>query len=123
MKRILLVDDSKVSIRLFTALLEGPAYEIVVVETGREALSHCAEHKPDLVILDLRLPGMDGFEVARRLKGAEATRKIPIVAVTAYGHGHATDEAMAAGIDRFMAKPFSGVALRETIADFLGTGG
>ena len=63
----------------------------------------CADDKPDLVLLDLHLPEMNGFEVARRLKSNDRTRDIPILAVTAYGHGHATDEALTAGVDRFMA--------------------
>jgi CheY-like chemotaxis protein len=118
MKRILIVDDSHVSVRLFTALLEGPNYELSVASTGLDALRICATRHPDLILLDLHLPEMDGFEVARRLKGDSSTRHIPILAVTAYGHGHATDEARGAGVDHFMAKPFSGVALREAVAAF-----
>jgi CheY-like chemotaxis protein len=119
MKQILIVDDSHISARLFTALLEGPGYEVRVVSTGEDALQACASSKPDLVLLDLLLPNMDGFEVARRLKGDAATRHIPILAVTAYGHGHATDQAMLAGVDHFLAKPFSGVVLREVVAGFM----
>lgn len=116
MKKILIVDDSSISVRLFTALLEGPSYQLKVAADGVAALHACAADKPDLVLLDLHLPEMNGFEVARRLKSDDRTRHIPILAVTAYGHGHATDEALTAGVDRFMAKPFSGVALREMVA-------
>lgn len=119
MKKILIVDDSQMSVRLFTALLESPDYELCVASTGLDALRACASVKPDLVLLDLNLPEMDGFEVARRLKGNEHTRDIPILAISAYGHGHATDDALGAGVDHFMAKPFSGVALREAVASFV----
>lgn len=119
MKKILIVDDSQMSVRLFTALLESPDYELSVASTGLDALRACASAKPDLVLLDLNLPEMDGFEVARRLKGDEHTRDIPILAISAYGHGHATDDALDAGVDRFMAKPFSGIALREAVASFV----
>lgn len=121
MKKILIVDDSHVSVRLFTALLEGPNYELSVASTGAAALSACKSSKPDLILLDLHLPEMDGFEVARRLKGDQSTRDIPILAVTAYGNGQATLEAMGAGADHFLAKPFSGVALREVVAAFVRT--
>jgi CheY-like chemotaxis protein len=119
MKKILIVDDSNISVRLFTALLEGPSYQLKVASDGVAALRACAADRPDLVLLDLHLPEMDGFEVARRLKSDAHTRDIPILAVTAYGHGHATDEALTAGVDCFMAKPFSGVALREMVASLV----
>jgi two-component system cell cycle response regulator len=119
MKRILIVDDSHTSVRLFTALLEGPNYQLSVATSGSEALRACIALKPHLVLLDLHLPGMDGFEVARRLKGDSSTLDIPILAVTAYGHGHANEAALEAGVDQFMAKPFSGVALREAVAAFV----
>lgn len=118
-KKILIVDDSAVSVRLFTALLEGPEYDVYAVNNGRDALVSCAQARPDLILLDLHLPDMDGFEVTRHLKRDQATCGIPIVAVTAYGHGQASDAAMEAGVDEFIAKPFSGVALRETVASFV----
>jgi CheY-like chemotaxis protein len=119
MKKILIVDDSMVSVRLFTALLESPDYELSIATSGRAALDACNSEKPDLILLDLHLPELDGFEVTRRLKGDSRTRHIPILALTAYGHGHATEEAISAGVDHFMAKPFSGVALREIVANFM----
>jgi CheY-like chemotaxis protein len=119
MKKILIVDDSMVSVRLFTALLESPDYELSIATSGRAALDACNSEKPDLILLDLHLPELDGFEVTRRLKGDSRTRHIPILALTAYGHGHATEEAISAGVDHFMAKPFSGVALREVVANFM----
>jgi CheY-like chemotaxis protein len=119
MKKILIVDDSMVSVRLFTALLESPDYELSIATSGRAALDACNSEKPDLILLDLHLPELDGFEVTRRLKGDSRTRHIPILALTAYGHGHATEEAISAGVDHFMAKPFSGVALREIVASFM----
>lgn len=118
-KDILIVDDTPSSARLFVALLESPRYRLRVVRTGLEALAACRESKPDLILLDLLLPEMDGFEVARRLRQQAGTRDIPILAVSAYGHGHATDEALAAGVDSFMGKPFSGVALREAVSAFV----
>jgi CheY-like chemotaxis protein len=116
MKRILIVDDCRVSTRLFMALLETPGYELSVASNGLDALRACEKARPDLILLDLSLPEMDGFEVARRIKGDGRTRDIPIIAVTAYGHDEATDEALEAGADHFMTKPFSGVVLRETVA-------
>lgn len=118
MKTILIVEDSQVSVRLFTALLESPEYQLRVAGTGREALQACASALPDLVVLDLQLPEIDGFEVARRLKGDAKTRNIPILVVTAYGEGDASIECKSVGVDGFMSKPFSGVALREAVAAF-----
>jgi two-component system cell cycle response regulator len=123
MKQILIVDDSHVSVRLFTALLESPNYQVRVASSGKDALALCVSSKPDLVLLDLHLPEMDGFEIARRLKSDARTRDIPILAITAYGHGQATVEALRAGADHFMAKPFSGVELREVVASFVDARG
>lgn len=119
MKKIPIVDDSQLNVRLFTALLTNPEYELRVASNGREALRACAASRPDLVLLDLNLPELNGFEVTRRLKGDESTRRIPIVAVTAHGHGEATEQALVAGADFFMAKPFSATALREAVAAFV----
>ena len=107
MARVLVVDDdSDINLALQSALIVG-GYEAEGVETGAAALEVCAGHCPDLVLLDLMLPDLDGLEVCRRLRAAPATARVPIVFLTAR-----TDEAtrvrgLALGADDYVVKPFS----------------
>ena len=81
--RILVVDDIEANVRLLQAKLEAEYYEVLTAKDGPEALKAAAESRPDIVLLDVMMPGMDGFEVCRRLRADPATRHIPVVMVTA----------------------------------------
>ncbi len=102
--RILVVDDDARNLKLLKALLQAE-YEIVTASSGAEALSISGKIDLDLVLLDIMMPGMDGFEVCRRLKQSEATRLIPVVMVTALDDSEAKVKAIEAGADDFLAKP------------------
>ncbi len=104
-KRVLIVEDDPVSLKLVRDVLQAGGYETEEVTDGEAAVSQAARLKPDLIIMDIRLPGIDGLEATRRLRSDPITAIIPIVAVTA--HAMPEDEARirAAGFDAYFAKP------------------
>ncbi len=102
--RILVVDDHVPSVELLRCLLKPSGYTLSVAETGEEALAMVAADPPDIVLLDVGLPGIDGYEVCRRLKTSEATRAIPVVMVTAHGRDNKA-RALELGADDFLTKP------------------
>jgi putative two-component system response regulator len=102
--RILVVDDDARNLKLLKALLQAE-YEIVTASSGAEALSISRKIDLDLILLDIMMPGMDGFEVCRRLKQSETTRLIPVVMVTALDDSDAKVKAIEAGADDFLTKP------------------
>jgi len=83
--RILIVDDNVQSVELLRALMQAEGYEVVAASNGLEALAQVAAFPPDLILLDIMMPGLDGFTVCRTLKADPATRLIPIVLITALG--------------------------------------
>jgi signal transduction histidine kinase len=102
---ILVVDDEERNIKLLKAMLSLERYKIQEAANGEEALKRVALHEPDLVLLDVMMPGLDGFEVCRRIKGDEKTRIIPIVMVTALREREHRIRALEAGADDFISKP------------------
>jgi adenylate cyclase len=103
--RILVVDDTPQNIKLLEALLEPRGYDVASAQSGEEALASVAVNPPDLVLLDIVMPGTDGYEVCRRLRADERTRAIPVVMITASG-GEQKVKALEAGADDFITKPF-----------------
>jgi len=103
--RILVAEDDPVSLKLVRDVLEANEYETACVTSGEAALRVAAEFKPHLIVMDIRLPGIDGLETARRLKADPATAPVPIIAVTA--HAMPEDEAriLAAGCQAYLPKP------------------
>ncbi len=103
--KILLVDDTPQNIKLLAVLLESWGYETLSAGSGAEALESVAAEKPDLVLLDIVMPGMDGYDVCRQLRADPATRVLPIVMITASG-GQEKVKALEVGADDFITKPF-----------------
>jgi two-component system cell cycle response regulator DivK len=118
-KKILIVDDNPSNLKLFTFLLSSASYALRTAVDAREALAALAEFRPDLVLLDLQLPDMDGLELTRQLKGDPATRDIPIVAVTAYAMKGDEERARAAGVDGYISKPIDKNSFRAAVAAML----
>jgi class 3 adenylate cyclase/CheY-like chemotaxis protein len=104
--RILVVDDLEPNVRLLEAILGAQGYEVVTAASGEAALARVAEGAPDLVLLDLQMPGIDGYEVCRRLRADPATSFLPIVMVTS-SEGEDRVAAIEAGADDFIQKPFN----------------
>ena len=109
--RILVVDDIPANVRLLEAKLSAEYFEVVTASDGPSALAAAADKAPDLILLDVMMPGMDGFEVARRLKDDPKTRHIPIVMVTALSEAKDRVDGLDAGADDFLSKPLNDVAL------------
>jgi class 3 adenylate cyclase/CheY-like chemotaxis protein len=115
---ILVVDDLPQNVKLLDAILSPRGYTVVAAGSGEEALAAVADRPPDLVLLDIMMPRIDGFEVCRRLREDPATRYLPIVMITA----HANEEkvkAIEAGADDFLAKPFDQAELLARVRSLL----
>jgi two-component system cell cycle response regulator len=121
--RILIVDDNATNLKLTAYLVKAKGYEVVTAPDAESALAAIREHAPQLILMDVQLPGIDGLELTRRLKADPATAHILIVAVTAYAMKGDQDKAMTAGCDGYVTKPIDTRALPETIATLLARGG
>jgi adenylate cyclase len=104
-QRILVVDDLPQNVKLLEAVLAPRGYDVLSAASGEEALSMLAEQQPDLVLLDVVMPGLDGYAVCRRLRDDPATRFLPVVMITAHGDQEKV-KAIEAGADDFLLKPF-----------------
>lgn len=118
-KRILLVDDEKDLVYAVTMQLEAAGYEVVAAYDGKEALDKAKKEKPDLIILDLMLPKMDGYKVCRMLKFDQKYRKIPVIMFTARAQEADKKMGEEVGADAYITKPFDPQALLEKIKKFL----
>ena len=103
--QVLVVEDNARNMKLIRDLLEVDGYRALEATTGEDALLLAAEHVPDLVLMDVRLPGIDGFEALRRLRADERTASIPVLAVTAQAMHGERERFLAAGFDDYIAKP------------------
>lgn len=102
---ILVVDDYDDAREMYAEYLQFCGYRVVEARTGNEALEQAFTMKPDLILMDLSLPGMDGWEATRQLKADDRTRHIPVVALTGHALAGASDGAKKAGCDSFVTKP------------------
>jgi two-component system, cell cycle response regulator DivK len=118
-KRILVVEDQPDNRQIIRDTLAPTDYQITEAENGEEALAAIAKQRPDLILMDIQLPIMDGYEATRRIKADVSLRSIPIIAVTSYalsGEGH---KARVAGCDDYVPKPFSPRQLLAKIRQYL----
>lgn len=104
---VLLVEDNEKNLKLARDVLEFAGFTVLVAMTGEEAVSRARDAQPDLVLMDLQLPGMDGHEALSRLRSDEATARIPVVALTAFAMQQDHDRASAEGFDGYLEKPIS----------------
>ena len=118
-KRILVVEDQEDNRQILRDLLTSADYEMTEAENGQEALDAVAKEKPDLILMDIQLPIMDGYEATRRLKGNPAYKDIPIIVVTSYALSGDEGKARDAGCDAYVTKPYSPRQLLAKIREFL----
>ena len=118
-KRILIVEDEESLLKLESILLTSRGYEVKGVTDGQAALDAVASSKPDLVLLDIMLPVIDGFEVCRQIKSSEATRHIPVIMLTAKKSREDMARGEEVGADWYITKPFKSAMVIETIQRFL----
>lgn len=119
MKTILIVEDVPLNRELLVQLLED-RYRLLLAEDGRTALARAAAEKPDLVLMDLSLPRMDGWEATRRLKADAELARIPVIVLSAHAMRGDEERARASGCDDFLTKPIDENLLFEKIARHLG---
>ena len=118
-KLILAVEDQEDNMQILRDLITSAGYEVVEAENGEEALAAVAKRRPDLILMDIQIPIVDGYEVTRRIKADPALRSIPIIAVTSHAIGGGEEKARAAGCDDFVAKPYSPRQLLAKIRQYL----
>ena len=118
-KRILVVEDNKLDMRLLKDILEGSGYETLQAADGLEAIDLAFASLPDLILMDIQLPEISGLEVTRRLRGDDRSRRIPIVAVTAFAMGWHERQALDSGCDAYISKPISVLGFLNTFESFL----
>jgi two-component system, cell cycle response regulator DivK len=118
-KRILAIEDHEENRRLLRDLLTSFDYELVEAVTGEEGLQLAEAERPDLILMDIQLPGIDGYEVTRRIKANPSLRHIPVIAVTSYALSGDDVKALEAGCDAYVTKPFDPAELLDKIREFL----
>ena len=116
--RILIVDDEKVNISILVELLKD-RYDTVVAKNGEQALRRVLEHKPDLILLDIVMPGMDGYQVCKTLKNNPDTADIPVVFITAKDSETDEEEGLNVGAIDYVTKPFSSAIIRARVYNHL----
>lgn len=116
---ILIVDDEELNLRLIDAALSPQGYDVVMARDGLEALEKAAEVSPDIILLDIMMPKMNGYEVARRLKEGDTTNTIPVVMVTSLQDVNDRIKALEAGVDDFLTKPVEITELRARVKSSL----
>jgi two-component system cell cycle response regulator DivK len=117
--KILLIEDNAQNRYLVTFLLEQRGHEILQAETGPQGLALAGEARPDLILLDIQLPGMDGHTVARALKSDPQLKSIPVVAVTSYAMVGDREKCLAAGAEGYIEKPINPESFVAEIEQFL----
>jgi two-component system cell cycle response regulator DivK len=118
-KRVLVVEDQEDNRRILRDLLLANGYEPIEAVDGEQGLVLAQRERPDLILMDIQLPGIDGCEVTRRIKAIEALHHIPIIAVTSYALSGDEDKAFAAGCDAYVTKPFSPRLVLSKMREFL----
>ena len=118
-KCILVVEDQEDNRQILRDLLGASDYELVEAENGQEALDAVAKKKPDLILMDIQLPVMDGYEATRRIKANPEWKSIPIIVVTSYALSGDAEKARAAGCDDYVTKPYSPRQLLAKIREYL----
>ena len=118
-KRILVVEDHEDNRQILRDLLGSANYEMIEAWDGEAAVKTAAVEQPDLILMDIQLPGIDGYEATRRIKADPKLKTIPIIAVTSYALSGDEDKARAAGCDAYVAKPYSPRKLMGKIREYL----
>lgn len=119
-KRVLIADDNPVSRELIREILEYDQYEVIEAGDGGEALAKLRAHRPDLALLDIQMPVMDGNAVIREIRADPALSRLPVAALTAYAMQGDRERALAAGFNSYITKPIEIPDFRAQVAKLLG---
>ena len=118
-KRVLSIEDQADNRRIVRDLLTSVGYEVIEAVRGDEGVALAEQSHPDLILTDIQLPGLDGYEATRRIKANPELRRIPVIAVTSYALSGDEEKAKAAGCDAYIAKPFDALQLLAMVQQFL----
>jgi two-component system cell cycle response regulator DivK len=118
-RRILVIDDHEDNRHILRDLLENASYEVIEATTGAEGVVLAEAQVPDLILMDIQLPDIDGYEATRRIKSMPALRHVPVIAVTSYALSGDDVKALSAGCDAYVTKPFSPRALLAKVKEHL----
>ena len=118
-KKILLVDDSSTILMMESMMLHEGTYDLVTAKDGEECVEKALAERPDLILLDVVMPKIDGFETCRRLRAEEATRGTPVIMVTTRGESQNMEKAFEAGCSDYVTKPINKVELLNKVRSYL----
>ena len=118
-KQILLVDDNTTNLQVLFEALSPEGYELLVAQSGEQALDTAPDANPDLILLDVKMPGIDGFETFRRLRADEKTASIPVVFISAHANVESMEEAEVLGAEGYLTKPFQFDELISKVREIL----
>ena len=122
MAKILLVEDNEMNRDMLSRRLIRKGYEVVIAEDGAQGVAMAASETPDLILMDMSLPIIDGWEATQKIKAADQTAAIPVIALTAHAMAADREKALAAGCDDYDTKPVELPRLLEKIENLLGSG-
>lgn len=119
-KTLVLIADDEEDIKIILSMyLENMGYDIVTAYDGLDALETIKERKPDIILMDIMMPTLDGIEVVRQIKAIDSLKDIPVIMLTAAAHSSMVEKAMAAGAEDYIAKPFEPEKVHEVIQHIL----
>jgi two-component system cell cycle response regulator DivK len=119
MTKVLVIEDNEKNRYLISFLLKGAGYEVIEAITGEEGVEMAISEHPDLVLMDIQLPGIDGYEATRRIRASPACGKIPIIALTSYAMTVDRERALAAGCTGYVEKPINPDTIMDEIRKYL----
>ncbi len=119
-KRVLVVEDQEDNMQIMNDTLASAVYQVIKAVTGIEGVAMAESQKPDLILMDIQLPGLDGYQATRRIKDNAALRHIPVIAVTSYALDGEEGRAEEAGCDAYFSKPVSPRVLLAKVREFIG---
>ena len=120
-KKILVVEDTEDNRQILRDLLGMAGYDMIEANDGAEGVVQATAHRPDLILMDIQMPVMDGYEATRRIKANPELKPIPIIAVTSYALSGDEEKARAAGCDAYIAKPYSPRQMLAKVREILGS--
>jgi two-component system cell cycle response regulator DivK len=118
-KRILIVEDQEDNRKILRDVLSSAGYDVIEAVNGEDGVKLAHSERPDLILMDIQLPSIDGFEATRQIKGSTVLKSIPIIAVTSYALSGDQAKARAAGCDGYVSKPFSPRELLARVREYL----
>jgi CheY-like chemotaxis protein len=120
--RVLVVEDNELNLKLVRDVLAYAGYQVIEARSGEQGVELAAACRPDLILMDLQLPGIDGTETLRQLRAGPLTEEVPVVAVTAFAMREDREDAVRAGFDGYVEKPYSTRELPAQVLGFLKGG-